>query len=252
MSSNILVTGSSRGIGAAVAHALADRGDRVAVHAGRDAAAADQVRRELPGDGHVVIVGDLTDGQACRRVVAEAIQGLGGLDVLINNAGIFVEHSVLDTDFEQWSRLWRQTVELNLFGPANLSWLMAEHLMSRPAGPRGGRLISVGSRGAYRGEPSAPAYGASKAGLHALTQSLAVALAPHGIVAAAVAPGFTDTEMATPVLEGPRGPDVRGQSPFDRVASPSEVAATVTWLATEAPEWISGSVIDLNGASYLR
>ncbi len=147
---------------------------------------------------------------------------------------------------------WRETVELNLFGPANLCWLMVEHLMSRPAGPLGGRLISVGSRGAYRGEPSAPAYGASKAGLQALTQSLAVALAPHGIVAAAVAPGFTDTEMAARILEGPRGPQVRGQSPFDRVASPAEVAATAAWLATEAPEWVSGAVIDLNGASYLR
>jgi len=247
-----LVTGSSRGIGAAIAHDLAARGHRVAVHTGRDGAAANQVRRELPGDGHIVITGDLTDSQACRRVVVEAIDGLGDLDVLINNAGIYVDHSVLDTGYAEWSRMWRETVELNLFGPANLCWLMVEHLMSRPAGPLGGRLISVGSRGAYRGEPSAPAYGASKAGLQALTQSLAVALAPHGIVAAAVAPGFTDTEMAARILEGPRGPEVRGQSPFDRVASPTEVAATVAWLATEAPEWVSGAVIDLNGASYLR
>ncbi len=252
MSSKILVTGSSRGIGAAIAHTLAAAGHCVAVHAGRDAEAADKVRRELPGDGHLVVVGDLADSQECRRVVAEAIDGLGDLDVLVNNAGVFVEQRILGTGYAEWSRIWRETIELNLYGPANLCWLMVEHLMSRQAGPRGGRLISVGSRGAYRGEPAAPAYGASKAGLHALTQSLAVALAPHGIVAAAVAPGFTDTEMATRVLQGPDGPAVRAQSPFGRVALPEEVAATVAWLATQAPQWVSGTVIDINGASYLR
>ena len=252
MSSKILVTGSSRGIGAAIAHALAAAGHRVAVHAGRDAGAAEEVRRELPGDGHVVVAGDLGDSEECRRVVAEAIETLGDLDVLVNNAGVFIEQRILGTQYAEWSRIWRETLELNLYGPANLCWLVAEHLMSRTAGPRGGRLISIGSRGAYRGEPIAPAYGASKAGLHALTQSLAVALAPHGIVVAAVAPGFTDTEMAKWVLEGPDGPDVRAQSPFGRVASPEEVAATAAWLATQAPEWISGTVVDLNGASYLR
>jgi 3-oxoacyl-[acyl-carrier protein] reductase len=252
VSSKILVTGSSRGIGAAVARAVAAAGHRVAVHAGRDVAAAESVRQALPGEGHVVVAGDLSDMHGCRRVVAEAIDTLGGLDVLVNNAGVFVEQRILGTDYAEWSRIWRETMDLNLYGPANLCWLMAEHLMSRQAGPRGGRLISVGSRGAYRGEPAAPAYGASKAGLHALTQSLAVALAPHGIVVAAVAPGFTDTEMATRVLDGPEGPAVRAQSPFDRVASPEEVAATVAWLATQAPEWVSGAIIDLNGASYLR
>ncbi len=216
MSSKILVTGSSRGIGAAVAHAVAAAGHRVAVHAGRDVAAAESVRQALPGEGHVVVAGDLSDMQGCRRVVAEAIDTLGGLDVLVNNAGVFVEQRILGTDYAEWSRIWRETIDLNLYGPANLCWLMAEHLMSRQAGPRGGRLISVGSRGAYRGEPAAPAYGASKAGLHALTQSLAVALAPHGIVVAAVAPGFTDTEMAT---AGSRWPRWTGRSRAEPVRS---------------------------------
>lgn len=252
MSRAVLVTGSSRGIGAAIAKALAASGHRVAVHAGRDVESAERVRSELLGDGHVVVAGDLADSEACRRVVGEAIDGLGDLDVLVNNAGIFVEQRILGTSYAEWSRIWRETLDLNLCGPANLCWVMVDHLMSRRGGPEGGRLISVGSRGAYRGEPAAPAYGASKAGLHALTQSLAVALAPHGIVAAAVAPGFADTEMATRVLDGPEGPAVRAQSPFGRVASPEEVAATVTWLATQAPEWVSGTVIDLNGASYLR
>jgi 3-oxoacyl-[acyl-carrier protein] reductase len=247
-----LVTGASRGIGAAVAHALAAAGQRVAVHAGRDVTAAERVRDELPGSGHAVVTGDLTEPRTCARVVAAAIEELGELDVLVNNAGIYHGHPIEATSYPDWQRAWRQTLELNLLAPANLAWLLVEHLLHRERGPAGGRLISVGSRGAYRGEPSTPAYGASKAGLHAMTQSLAVALAPHGIVAVAVAPGFVDTEMARTILDGPDGPAVRAQSPFGRVATPAEIAATVAWLATDAPVWVSGTVLDANGASYLR
>ena len=252
MSGCSLVTGASRGIGAAVAHALAAAGHRVAVHAGRDGAAAERVRAALPGEGHAVVVGDLGTPDGCAAVLAAAVDELGDLDVLVNNAGIFTAHPVQHTSYAQWQQAWRRTVEVNLLGPANLAWLAVDHLLHRRRGPDGGRLIAVGSRGAYRGEPDTPAYGASKAGLHAMTQSLAVALAPHGILAAAVAPGFVDTEMARTVLDGPGGAAVRAQSPFGRVARPGEVAAAVAWLATDAPQWVSGSVLDVNGASYLR
>lgn len=252
MTSNILVTGASRGIGAAIARDLADRGHRIAVHAGRDLAAAAAVRDALPGDGHVAVVGDVADPEACRRIVDEAVGGLGGVDVLVNNAGIFEAHPIDTVSFDGWQDAWRRTLEVNLLGPANLAWLVARHLLGRPAGPAGGRLVSVGSRGAYRGEPVTPAYGASKAALHAMTQSLAIALAPHGILAAAVAPGFVETDMGRTVLDGPGGDAVRAQSPFDRVATPEEVAQTVGWLATDAPLWVSGTVVDVNGASYLR
>jgi NAD(P)-dependent dehydrogenase (short-subunit alcohol dehydrogenase family) len=247
-----LVTGAGRGIGAAIAHALATAGHRVAVHAGHDTEAAEAVRAGLPGDGHAVVVGDLADPQVCERVFTQAVEELGGLDVLVNNAGMFTAHPIDGTSYPEWQQVWRRTLEVNLLGPANLSWLMAEHLLHRSRGPAGGRLISVGSRGAYRGEPATPAYGASKAGLHAMTQSLAVALAPHGIFAAAVAPGFVDTKMGRPVLQGAQGDAVRAQSPFGRVAEPEEVAAVVLWLAGDAPEWVSGTVVDVNGASYLR
>jgi NAD(P)-dependent dehydrogenase (short-subunit alcohol dehydrogenase family) len=246
------VTGASRGIGAAVAQALAAAGHRVAVHAGRDTASADQVRDALPGDGHLVVTGDLTLPDVCARVVAEVVDGLGDLDVLVNNAGVFTAHPIDGTGYAQWQQAWRYTLDLNLLAPANLSWLTVEHLLHRQRGPGGGRLISVGSRGAYRGEPVTAAYGASKAALHAMAQSLAVALAPHGIIAAAVAPGFVATDMARAVLDGPDGDAVRAQSPFGRVAAPAEIASAVAWLATDAPEWVSGTVIDVNGASYLR
>jgi 3-oxoacyl-[acyl-carrier protein] reductase len=247
-----LVTGSSRGIGAAVAHALAAGGHRVAVHAGHDVASAKRVRDALPGSGHIVVRGDLTVPDTCARVIAEVVDGLGDLDVLVNSAGVFTAHPIDATGYAGWQRAWRQTLELNLVAPANLAWLTVDHLLHRERGPNGGRLISIGSRGAYRGEPGTPAYGASKAALHALAQSLAVSLAPHGILSAAVAPGFVDTDMARDVLEGPDGDAVRAQSPFDRVATPAEIAATVAWLATDAPVWISGAVVDANGASYLR
>lgn len=206
----------------------------------------------LPGSGHVVVVGDLSSPAECERIFTEAVEQLGGLDVLVNNAGIFHSQSVTNGSYADWQQGWQHTLAVNLLGPANLSWLMAIHLLHRSQGPGGGRLVTVGSRGAYRGEPENPAYGAAKAALHSLTQSLAVALAPHGIFSAAVAPGFVDTEMGRPVLDGPGGDAVRAQSPFGRVARPDEVAEAVRWLATTAPEWVSGTVIDVNGASYLR
>ena len=252
MSKNTLVTGAGRGIGSAIAAALAEAGHTVAVHAGHDAEAARRVAEALPGTGHAVVVGDLSDPAECERVFAEAVDRLGGLDVLVNNAGVFRAQPVTSGSFADWQDAWRQTIDVNLMAPANLCRLMAGHLIQRPEGPAGGRLVNVGSRGAYRGEPENPAYGASKAGLHSLTQSLAVALAPYGIFSAAVAPGFVDTRMGRPALEGASGAAIRAQSPFNRVAEPEEVAATVAWLAVEAPEWVSGTVIDVNGASHLR
>lgn len=252
MTLSILVTGASRGIGEAIARELAGRGHRIAVHAGRDVGAATAVRERLPGSGHAVVVGDVGDPEACRSIIDGVVQDLGGIDVLVNNAGIFEAHPIDGTSYEDWQQAWRRTLDVNLLGPANLAWLVARHLLDRPTGPDGGRLISVGSRGAYRGEPITPAYGASKAALHATTQSLAVALAPHGILAAAVAPGFVETDMGRTVLDGPGGDAVRAQSPFNRVATPEEIAQAVAWLATEAPIWVSGTVVDANGASYLR
>ncbi|MGN6743664.1 MAG: SDR family NAD(P)-dependent oxidoreductase [Amnibacterium sp.] len=247
-----LVTGGRRGLGAAIAEARAARGATVAVHAGRDLAAAEAVARGLPGSAHAAVVGDLADQAALERVMAEAIAALGGVDVLVNNAGVFEAHPVDRVDLAGWRAAWRRHVDVNLLGPADLAWLHVDHLLTRPEGPSGGRMVAVGSRGAYRGEPVTAAYAATKAGLHAMTQSLALALAPHGIVAAAIAPGFVETDMARAVLDGPGGDAVRAQSPFGRVARPDEVAATVAWLALEAPDWVSGAVLDVNGASHLR
>ena len=230
-------------------HAFAERGDRVAVHYRDAAGAAEAVRDSLPGAGHVTVGADLADADAVRSMVDAAADELGGLDVLVNNAGIFVDHSVLGTSYEEWQAAWRATLGVNLAGAANVTWCAVRHMT---AGGRGGRIVNVGSRGAYRGEPAHPAYGASKAGLHAFGQSLAVALAPHGITVASVAPGFVQTDMTVEQLATPAGDAIRAQSPFNRVAAPEEIAAAVVYLASPEAAWSSGAVLDLNGASYLR
>jgi len=242
----VLVTGASRGIGRAVARAFAADGERVALHHRDSASLASALLAELPGDGHVVVQADLADQAAVRRAVDDAAGQLSGLDVVVNNAGVFPPHPVLSTSYDEWQAAWRHTLDVNLVAPANVVWCAVRHM--RP----GGRIVNVSSRGAFRGEPNQPAYGASKAGLNSLTQSLAVALAPLGIAVTAVAPGFVETDMTNEHLKSPRGAEIRAQSPLNRVARPEEVAAAVRWLASPEAEWATGAVLDLNGASYLR
>jgi NAD(P)-dependent dehydrogenase (short-subunit alcohol dehydrogenase family) len=244
----VLVTGGSRGIGAAIVRAFAERGDRVAVHCRETVSLAQRLKETLPGDGHAVVRADLADPDAVRGMVDEAAERLGGLDVLVNNAGVYVKHPVVLVSYEEWRAAWRQTLDVNLTGAANAAWCAVRHMIGRG----GGRIVNVGSRGAFRGEPEHPAYGASKAGLHAFGQSLAVAVAPHGITVASVAPGYVETDMTAEELSTPAGDVIRAQSPFNRVASPEEIAAAVAYLASPEAEWASGAVLDLNGASYLR
>jgi NAD(P)-dependent dehydrogenase (short-subunit alcohol dehydrogenase family) len=139
-------------------------------------------------------------------------------------------------------------MDVNLFGPANLCYWAAQHMIEQG----GGRIVNVSSRGAFRGEPDAPAYGASKAGLNAMSQSLAKALAPHGVFVCVVAPGFVETDMASSSLEGPEGDSIRAQSPLNRVARADEVARAVLFLSSEGTEFLTGCIVDVNGASYLR
>jgi NAD(P)-dependent dehydrogenase (short-subunit alcohol dehydrogenase family) len=244
----VLVTGGSRGIGAAVARAFAAAGDRIAVHYGASREAAFAVAASLEGEGHVVVGADLGDPEAVRAMVAEAAEGLGGLEVLVNNAGVFAPHPITETTYEEWQRAWQETLAVNLLGAANVTWCAVPHMIE--AG--GGRIVNVSSRGAFRGEPRSPAYGASKAAIIAFGQSLARALGPHRIAVTTVAPGWTDTDMAAETLDGPRGDEIRAESPLGRVASAEEVARAVLYLASPEAEMASGTVIDVNGASFLR
>jgi len=243
-----LVTGASRGIGKAVSETLARSGARIALHYRREKPEAELTRKALNGKGHILVQADLMDPAQTESMVSEVAREFGTIDILVNNAGIFDLHPLKDLTYESWQEAWRRTIGTNLLGAANATYCVIRCMQK--AG--GGRIINVSSRGAFRGEPEAPAYGASKAGLNAMSQSLAKALAADRILVFAVAPGFVRTERIEPLLRGNRGTDILSQSPFGRIAEPEEVARTVLFLASEAPEFLSGCIIDINGASYLR
>ena len=243
-----LVTGSSRGIGREISRALVQKGARVAIHYRSDREAARETLASLDGGPHAVFGADVADAGSARGLVEDVVREMGGIDVLVNNAGIFEAHPIPEVDYEDWQDAWSRTMATNLLGPANLSFCAARRMMERG----GGRIVNVSSRGAFRGEPEAPAYGASKAGLNAMSQSMAQALAPHEVFFYVVAPGFVETDMANPLLRGPMGDAIRSQSPLGRAATPEEVARTVAFLASEAPDFMTGAIIDVNGASYLR
>lgn len=243
-----LVTGASRGIGRAVAVLLAAHGARVAIHYNRYREGAQQTYDLLTGDGHLIVQADLHDADAVQRMVGEAAAGLDRLDILVNNAGVFEECRIAEDDYAAWQAHWAQTLGANLIGAANAAYCAAQVMI--PQG--GGNIVNVSSRGAFRGEPTAPAYGASKAGMNAMSQSLAVALAPHNIIVTTVAPGWVETDMAGHEYKRDDGESIRSQSPMQRIATPEEIAQTVLFLASGSAPFITGAIVDVNGASYLR
>jgi 3-oxoacyl-[acyl-carrier protein] reductase len=244
----VLVTGGSRGIGRAVAEQLAAKGATVAVHCRANRAAADETVAALGDAPHLVVEADLSDAAQIHPMVDTVVGALGRIDILVNNAGIYEAHPIIDTSYDDWQLAWQRTLATNLLGPAYLIHAVVPHMIA--AG--GGRIVNVSSRGAFRGEPDHPAYGASKAGLNSMGQSLARALGPHGIAVMTVAPGYVETAMAARHLDGPEGDEIRAQSPLGRVATAEEVAYVVAFLASEAAEFTTGTIVDVNGASYLR
>jgi NAD(P)-dependent dehydrogenase (short-subunit alcohol dehydrogenase family) len=245
---NVLVTGGSRGIGRAIALAYAERGANVSIVYCSNARAAEDTMSEMAGTGHVALRSNLASAAGALSAVENSIEALGGLDIVVNNAGIFVAHPLAEVGYGEWQRAWRETLDTNLTGPANVCYAAAGYMIEQG----GGKIINVSSRGAFRGEPDAPAYGASKAGLNAMSQSLAVALAPHGVFVGVVAPGFVATDMAEASLQGAAGDAIRAQSPLGRVAEPQEIANVVLFLSSENIDFATGAIIDVNGASYLR
>lgn len=245
----VLVTGATGGIGNAITQRLAEEGAHVILHTHARKKEAEQLVQALPGEDHHVTQADLMTPRGPEKLIDDALHAMGRLDILVNNAGRFVEHDLDTIDYARWQEAWERTLKLNLEAPADLSFLAADVMKQNQDG---GAIVNITSRGAFRGEPNAPAYGASKAGLKQLTQSLAIKLAPHGIHVAAVAPGFVETPMVQEILQSERGDAIREQSPLGRVAKPEEVAAAVAYLASEEARFATGAVLDLNGASYLR
>ncbi len=245
---SVLITGASGGIGRAAALECASRGARVGVHYNANRARAEATLAALPGDGHHLFQCDISNEEAAQQLIEQADEAFGGLDVLVNNAGISQRHRFEDIDYATWRETWRRIVDTNLTAAANLCFCAGQKMIA--AG--GGRIVNVSSRGAFRGEPLMPWYGASKAGMNAMGQSLAQALGPKGVFVYTVAPGFVETEMAAAVLSSPEGDSIRNQSTIGRVAQPEELGKTIAFLALEAPEFMTGCIVDVNGASYLR
>lgn len=233
---NILITGASRGIGAAAYALLRSTGNRVVGHSSKG---SDEL-----------IAGDLIDPGAPRNIWDTALAELGGqIDVLVNNAGIY--ESVADNaPDEDWRRAWNRTLTVNLQAAADLSKLAVSHFLDLGIP---GRIVNVVSRASFRGDsPQHWHYAASKAALVGMTKTIARGYARDGILCFAVAPGFTVSEMTAEYLQGRGGAQIVADIPLGRVASTDEVAEVIRWLSTDAPASATGTIIDVNGASYVR
>lgn len=243
-----LVTGANRGIGRATAALLVMAGARVALHYNSDEAAAREALDSFDGKGHCLLQADLLEPEAAAGLPDRAAAELGGLDILVNNAGIYESHDIVALKKETWRRAWDRTIAINLTGPALTIAGAVPHLVQA----EGGYIVNITSRGAFRGEPEAPAYGAAKAGLNSLGQSLALKLAPRGIHVVNVAPGWVRTDMTREYLGGKQGEVIRSQSPLGRIAKPEEVAHVVLLAVSGRADAMTGGIVDVNCASYLR
>ena len=242
----VVVTGGSRGIGAAAVRTLHECGANVLFTYRSRRTEAEGLVAAL-GARVETLAADLEDPAAPELIVSACIQRFGAVDVLVNNAAIFAENRFDGKDLTAWREGWRRTFAVNLFAAADLCWLAMAHMRGRG----GGRIVNVASRAAHRGELTFADYGASKAALVNLTKSIARAGAREGILAFTVAPGFIDTEMASSELTERRG-EIEAEIPSHRVGTPQEVAAIIAFLASPLATYATGATIDVNGASYVR
>ena len=248
-----LVSGAATGIGRACALSLAAAGFTIAANYRSKAQEADALVTELAanfaaGEAHKSFYADVSDPAQAGALISSVMETYGRVDVLVNAAGMFSNQDVFSPDFSAWTSAWERSMRTNLHAPVNLAFLAAQQMIKQ----RSGAIINITSRGAFRGEPTAPAYGAAKAGLNSASQSLAVALAPHGISVFAIAPGWVETPMASPRINGVNATDIRTGIPLGRVGRPEEIANLVAFLAGENTAYFTGAVFDANGASYLR
>lgn len=243
---NVLLTGGSRGIGAAAVRAFHASGDSIVFTYNREAGRAQDLCGEL-GSRVWPLQCDMADHSALPQVVASTIDRLGSIDVLVNNAATFDENPFFGTDYDSWRAGWQRTFDVNVFGAANLTWLVLQHMRERGRG----KILNIVSRAAHRGELTFADYGASKAALTNLTKSIARSCAKDGIVSIAIAPGFIETDMAAADLET-RGDELAAEVPMGYVGSPEEVASIIAFFASDQANYANGATIDVNGGSYVR
>lgn len=234
---NILLTGASRGIGAAAMAMLLERGANV-------------VGQSTAGGGERMLRADFAQEDAATELWNAALEALGGrIDVLVNNAGVFAANSLARTD-EEWATGWAEGLQVNLTSAAALSRLAVQHWRDRKIE---GRLVHVASRAGHRGDsPDHWHYAAAKAGMLAMHKTIARAYGSDGIVSFAIAPGFVDTAMAGDYLASRGGDGILQDIPLGRVATPDEIARVIAFCALDAPASMTGATLDANGASYVR
>ena len=248
-SKKVLITGGSRGIGKAIAFEFAANDCQVAVHYKNPDTPIDQLLETLPGEGHISVRGDLEDPQQVEQITKEVFDKFSYVDILVNNAGIYDQYDLTELSYQQWLDKWERYIQINLMAPVNLSFIIARKMIEQKIK---GKIINITSRGAYRGEPTSPAYGATKAALNSFSQSLAQALAKYDIYVYGVAPGFVRTDMTEEILSSLQGESIIRQSPLSRVAKPEEIAKMVLYLSSDSADYATGAIMDINGASYLH
>ncbi|MDA8249653.1 MAG: SDR family NAD(P)-dependent oxidoreductase [Rhodospirillales bacterium] len=244
---NVLVTGASRGIGAAIARAMGSAGARVAVHYRDQRARAMTLATEV-GRGSEAFQADLADTAACTALWHAVMSRFGRIHTLINNAGIAVS-SPLEAEVAGWAAGWDATMAVNLRAPGILSKLAIQHFLENG----GGRIINISSRAAFRGDqPPYLAYAASKAGLVALTRSVARGFGKAGVLAFNVAPGFTRTDMARDFIDQYGEDHASGDIALTRMTDPDDIAPIVVFLASGLADHATGCTIDVNAGSYVH
>jgi NAD(P)-dependent dehydrogenase (short-subunit alcohol dehydrogenase family) len=247
----ILLTGASKGIGAATARVLGEAGATLIAHYGTDREGAEAATAAIPTERRLLLQADLADGAAVDRLWADAVAWRGRIDVLVNNAATMLWEGGLDDDDATWDRVWATTLAVNVLGPARLLRNAARHYRERG----GGVIVTISSWSAQRGSsnPDTIAYAASKAAIRAATQTIARGYAKQNILAYVVAPGVVRTRMseAFAATQGGEAPVTAGLTMGEWVP-PEDVAHTIAFLATGKSRHLTGATLDVNGASYVR
>jgi 3-oxoacyl-[acyl-carrier protein] reductase len=244
----VLVTGGGRGIGAAVVRSVVKAGGSAVLHDLRVTGAAGQLQKELGKDRCLAVAGDLSDGAEVAKVWRKAERWRGRVDVLVNNAGIY-EPADVDFDFARWAASWQRTLDINLVAPAHFCREAIRHYRAKG----GGIIVNIASRAAFRGDDADYMhYAASKAGVVAMTRTIARHFGRQGITAFAVAPGFVNTSLNDEVVASLGREAILESIPLGEMAEPEDIANTVAFLASGLAKHATGATFDLNGASYVR
>jgi NAD(P)-dependent dehydrogenase (short-subunit alcohol dehydrogenase family) len=247
----VLVTGASKGIGAAIAKRLGAAGAAVIAHYGSDRAGVEEATRAIAPTNVKLIAADFADLDQVEELWRQALAWRGHIDVLVNNAAVMLWNGGVEEPLDTWDQVWETTLQVNVLAPARLLRQAVLHYKER----RAGTIISISSWAAQRGvtNPATIAYGASKGAIHAATKTIARAYARDGILAYTIAPGVVRTRLSEQFASTAGGEQqITNSLAMGEWVPPAEIADLVAFLATGTARQLSGATLDVNGASYIR